>query len=126
MNDINRVYLVGRLTADPEMKQPTRGTSFCSFSLANNRTYTRGTGESVDEVSFLQCVLWGKAGEAFMRIGAKGKQVAIEGRLRQRRWESGDGKTQSAVEIIVENFQFMGNESRRDDGPPAGYDEIPY
>lgn len=126
MNDINRVYLVGRLTADPEMKTPARGTSFCSFSIANNRTYTRGRGESVDEVSFLQCVLWGKAGEAFNRIGAKGKQVAIEGRLRQRRWQSGDGKNQSAVEIIVENFQFMGSEPRQEDGPPPGYDEIPY
>lgn len=126
MNDINRVYLVGRMTADPEMKHLNGGSAFCSFGLANNRTYKKGNGEAVDEASFFQCILWGKAGENFHRFGAKGKQVAIEGRLRQRRWESGDGKTQSAVEIIVENFQFMGNEPRQEDGPPPGYDEIPY
>lgn len=114
MNDINRVYLIGRLTADPELKTIPGGSQVCSFSVANNRSFTRQGGEAVEEVSYFNCTAWGKQGEILTRYAGKGKQVAIEGRLRQRRWQSNDGKNQSAVEIVVENFQFLGG--RREEG----------
>lgn len=121
MNDINRVYLIGRLTADPELKTIPGGSQVCSFSVANNRSFTRQGGDAVEEVSYFNCTAWGKQGEILTRYAGKGKQVAIEGRLRQRRWQSNDGKNQSAVEIVVENFQLLGG--RREEGgasPDAG------
>lgn len=117
MNDINRVYLIGRLTADPELKTIPGGSQVCSFSLANNRSFTKQNGEAVEEVSYFNCTVWGKLGEILNRYAGKGKQVAIEGRLRQRRWQSPDGKNQSAVDIVVENFQLLGG--RRDENGGA-------
>lgn len=114
-SDINRVYLIGRLTADPELKQTQGYGQFCSFSLANNHSYSRSNGEKVDEVSYVNCTAWGKLGEILHRYASKGKQVAIEGRLRQRRWQGQDGKNQSTVDIVVENFQLLG--SRESDIP---------
>jgi single-strand DNA-binding protein len=116
MNDINRVYLIGRLTADPELKTISGGSQVCSFSIANNRSYTRQNGETVDEVSYFNCTIWGKPGEILHRYTGKGRQIAIEGRLRQRRWQGSDGKNQSAVEIVVENFQLLGG--RTEAGAP--------
>jgi len=108
MNDINRVYLIGRLTADPELKTFQGKNQVCSFSIANNRSYSRQSGEAVDEVSFFNCSAWNKPGEIIHRYATKGSQIAIEGRLRQRRWQDKDGKNQSTIEIVIENFQFIG------------------
>ncbi len=118
MNDINRVYLIGRLTADPELRTIPGGAQVCSFSLANNRSYTRQNGESVEEVSYFNCTAWGKGGEILHRYAGKGKQLAVEGRLRQRRWQNAEGKNQSAVEIVVDNFQFLGSRSDAASEPP--------
>ncbi|MBW7858600.1 MAG: single-stranded DNA-binding protein [Leptonema sp. (in: Bacteria)] len=106
--------LIGRLTGDPELKSVAGGSQLCSFSLANNRSYSRQGGDAVEEVSYFNCTLWGKPGEIFHKYASKGKQVAIEGRLRQRRWQTPEGKNQSAVDIIVENFQFLGGRGDTD------------
>lgn len=109
MNDLNRVVIIGRLTADPELKQAQGGWQICSLSIANNHSYSRSNGEKVEEVSYFNCSAWGKLGEALHRYASKGKPIAIEGRLRQRRWQGSDGKNQSAVDIVVENFQLLGS-----------------
>ena len=108
---LNRVVLIGRLTKDPELKSVGSGSTLCKFSIANNRTYTTG-GERREEVNFFNCTVWGKQAEILSQYARKGKQLAIEGRLQQRSWEGQDGKKMSAVDIVVENFQFLGS---RDD-----------
>lgn len=115
-SDLNRVVLIGRLTKDPELKSVGSGSTLCKFSIANNRTYTTG-GERREEVNFFNCTVWGKQAEILSQYARKGKQLAIEGRLQQRTWEGQDGKKMSAVDIVVENFQFLGS---RDDARPAG------
>lgn len=107
-NDINRVVLVGRLTRDPELRQTGSGTSYCRFSIANNRNYTVN-GERKEEVSFFNCVAWGKQAEIINQYTRKGKQVAIDGRLQQRSYQGQDGKTQSSVDVVVESLQFIGS-----------------
>jgi single-strand DNA-binding protein len=106
-NDINRVILIGRLTRDPELRQTGTGTSYCRFSIANNRNYT-ANGERKEEVSFFNCVAWGKQAEIINQYTRKGKQVAIDGRLQQRSYQGQDGKTQSVVDVVVERLQFIG------------------
>jgi len=115
-NDLNRVVLIGRLTKDPELKSVGSGSTLCRFSIANNRSYTTG-GDKREEVNFFNCTAWGKQAEILSQYARKGKQLAIEGRLQQRSWEGQDGKKQSAVDIVVENFQFLG---ARDDSRSSG------
>ncbi|WP_036096914.1 single-stranded DNA-binding protein [Leptospira weilii] len=109
-NDINRVTLVGRLTRDPEFKS-INGTSLVNFSLANGRTYV-SNGEKREESHFFDCEVWGKPADIMQQYCKKGKQIAIEGRLKQDTWETPEGKKASRIRIVVENFQFLGS---RDD-----------
>ncbi|MEL3907746.1 MAG: single-stranded DNA-binding protein [Treponemataceae bacterium] len=106
MADINRVILVGRLTRDAELKYTGSGYPVCTFSIAVNRRRKNGDIWE-DEASFFDIVLWGKAGEALNQYLVKGKQVGIDGELRQNRWEQ-DGQPRSRVEVVAMNVQLLG------------------
>lgn len=115
---INRVTLIGHLTRDCEMRYTDGGLAICTFSIASN--YNRKQGEQwVDEVNYFDLVFFGKRGESVSRYLTKGKQVGIDGELRQDRWEQ-DGKTRSKVKIIVNNLQFLGSKNNTD-GSSAAY-----
>jgi single-strand DNA-binding protein len=105
-NDINHVVLVGRLTRDAELKYTSNGTAVCKFGLAVNRNRKQGD-QFVEEASFFDIVVWGRQGEAIEKYLAKGKQIAVQGELRQNRWEQ-DGQTRSKVEIHAFNVQLLG------------------
>ncbi len=108
--DLNRVTIIGRLTRDPELRQINTGTSLCRFSIANNRNFSQN-GEKKEEVSFFNCTAWGRQAEIIQQYCQRGKQVAIEGRLRQNSWQDSDGKKKSSVEIVVEQLQLLGSPS---------------
>ncbi|WP_025183756.1 single-stranded DNA-binding protein [Leptospira kirschneri] len=113
-NDINRVTLVGRLTRDPEFKS-INGTSLVNFSLANGRTYV-SNGEKREESHFFDCEVWGKPADIIQQYCKKGKQIAIEGRLKQDTWETPEGKKASRIRIVVENFQLLGSKDDSSSG----------
>lgn len=103
-NDINRVDIIGRMTRDIELITTQSGSTVGKFSIAVNRKY----GEK-EETSFFNCVAFGKTAEVIQQYSPKGKQVAIDGRLNQNRWEDAQtGQKRSTVEIVVENIQFLG------------------
>lgn len=106
MSDINKVIIIGNLTADPVLRHTQTGTAICQFSVANNYTYKKGN-EKQETVSYFTCNAWGKTGETIAEFTKKGTKLAVSGRLNQNRWEDKDGKTQSRVEIQVEEFQFL-------------------
>src|SRR6056297_274089 len=111
-NDINSVVLVGRLTRDAELKYTSNGSAVCKFSLALNRR--KKTGDTWgEEANFFDIVLWGRQGEAIHQYLGKGKQVAVQGELRQNRWEQ-DGQPRSKVEIHALNVQLLSG------GPSGG------
>ena len=113
--DINVVVLVGRLTRDCELKSTPQGTSVCRFSIAVNRR--KRTGDKwEDEVSYFDVVLWGRSAETLNPYLQKGRQVSIEGELRQNRWEQ-DGKTNSKIEVVANNVQLLGGGNQ---GPVTG------
>jgi len=115
--DINVVVLVGRLTRDCELKSTPQGTSVCRFSIAVNRR--KRTGDRwEDEVSYFDVVLWGRSAETLNPYLQKGRQVSIEGELRQNRWEQ-DGKTNSKVEVVANNVQLLGG-GNQGTGPVPG------
>lgn len=107
MRDVNIVVLVGRLTRDAELKYTNSGQAICRFSVAVNRSRKQGE-QWVDEASFFDVDYWGKGGEAVNQYLVKGKQVAVEGELRQDRWEQ-DGQSRSKVIIAASNVQLLGS-----------------
>jgi len=106
MRDVNMVVLVGRLTRDAELKYTNSGQAICRFGIAVNRSRKQGD-QWVDEASFFDVDYWGKGGEAVKQYLVKGKQVAVEGELRQDRWEQ-DGQTRSKVVVAASNVQLLG------------------
>ncbi|MCX7025679.1 MAG: single-stranded DNA-binding protein [Spirochaetes bacterium] len=114
MADVNVVVLVGRLTRDAELKYTNSGIAVCKFAIAINTRKKQGD-QWVDEPNFFDVVFWGKAGEAVNQYLTKGKLVAVEGELRQNRWEQ-DGQSRSKVEISANNVRLLGGGS----GGPQG------
>ncbi|MDR0377059.1 MAG: single-stranded DNA-binding protein [Spirochaetaceae bacterium] len=107
MADINHVVLVGRLTRDAELKYTAGGQAVCKFAVAINRRRKSGD-QWVDEANFFDIVLWGRQGESLNQYLVKGKQIGIDGELRQDRWEQ-DGQNRSKVEIVANNIQLLGS-----------------
>jgi single-strand DNA-binding protein len=110
MTDLNRVVLVGRLTRDAEMKFTPSGLAVSKFSIAVNRN--RKVGDQwEEEASFFDATLWGRSAESLSQYLVKGKQIALDGELRQDRWEQ-DGQKRSKVEIVVNNLQLLGGQGQ--------------
>lgn len=109
MSDINSVVLVGRLTRDAETKQVGAGT-VCKFSIAVNRRRKNGDNWE-DEANFFDVVLWNR--EGLSQYLTKGKMIAVDGELRQDRWQQ-DGQNRSKVEIVANNVQLLGGAERKE------------
>lgn len=103
----NKVILMGNLTRDPETRTTPNGQSVTNFSLAVNRTWKGQDGSTQEQVSFIDCVAWGRTGEVVAQYMQKGRPILVSGRLDQRSWEQ-DGQKRSKVEVIVEDFNFVG------------------
>lgn len=121
MATFNKVILLGNLTRDPELRYTPQGAAVCEFALALNYQYTnKQTGQKVEEVSFIDIVAWGKTGEICAEYLKKGRQVMVEGRLKQDRWEAQDGKKMSKVRVTAENVQFVGSRPAGEGGGGGG------
>ena len=106
---INTVVLVGNLTRDPELKAMPSGTSVCSLRVAvNDRVKDPTTGEWTDKPNYFNVDVFGAQGENCAQYLSSGRQVAIEGRLRWREWETQDGQKREAVSVVANNVQFIG------------------
>lgn len=103
----NKVILMGNLTRDPETRQTPNGQSVTNFALAVNRTWKGQDGSTQEQVSFIDCVAWGRTGEVIAQYMQKGRPILVSGRLDQRSWDQ-DGQKRSKVEVIVEDFNFVG------------------
>ena len=107
---INRTVLVGRLTRDPELKHTANNAAVVSFTLAVNRQFTNSQGER--EADFINCVIWRKAAENFVKFTSKGSLVGIDGRIQTRNYENQQGQRVYVTEVVVDNFSLL--ESRKD------------
>lgn len=106
----NKVILMGNLTRDPETRTTPGGSSVTNFSLAVNRTWKGQDGQTNEDVSYIDCVAWGKPGEIIAQYLGKGRAVLVSGRLDQRSWEDKEsGGKRSKIEVVVEDFNFVGD-----------------
>lgn len=117
MKDLNMCIFVGRLTRDGELKYTTGGVPIVNFSIASNRRVKNGDNWE-DAASFFDVTLFGKLGESIAQYLTKGSQVAIEGELRQDRWQDKEGANRSKLFIVADTVQLLGGR-QRGEGPLA-------
>lgn len=110
----NKVILMGNLTRDVEMRTTANGQNVANFSLAVSRSWRGQDGQQNEQTSFINCVAWGKPGEIIAQYTSKGTPLLVSGRLDQRSYEDKDGNKRQAVEVVVEDFNFIGG-GRGDD-----------
>ncbi|HDT14851.1 MAG TPA: single-stranded DNA-binding protein [Firmicutes bacterium] len=115
MANLNRVFLMGNLTRDLELKYGKNGQPVTNMRLAVNRAYTTQTGEKKEEVCFVNIVVWGKQAESCHTYLVKGSAVFIEGRLQSRSWDAEDGTKKSILEVVADRVQFIDRKKKGDD-----------
>jgi single-strand DNA-binding protein len=124
MASLNKVFLIGNLTRDPELRVTPKGTAICQFGLAVNRQFKDESGQSRDETTFVDIEAWGKQGELVSKYLTKGSPAMVEGRLKFDQWE--DKTTQqkrSKLKVVLENVQFLSSRGGAGGAPGAGADE---
>jgi single-strand DNA-binding protein len=104
---INKVFLLGNLTRDPEMKQAEGKRPMCIFGLATNRSWTTETGEKREETEFHRIIAFDKKAETCSQYLKKGRKVHVEGRLQTRPYTGQDGIEKYATEIVLEELTFV-------------------
>ncbi|MCQ2568774.1 MAG: single-stranded DNA-binding protein [Candidatus Saccharibacteria bacterium] len=112
----SKAIIVGNITRDPELRSTPSGAQVCSFSVAVNRNYKDSSGANQESVSFIDCTAWGRAGEIIAQYAKKGSGILVSGRLEQRSWEDKEGQKRSRVEIVVEDFNFVGGNASEGGG----------
>lgn len=111
MADINNITIIGRLTAKPTLKYLQNGMQVAEFTIANNYY---NSSKNANEVNYFECVAYGKTAEAIDKYTDKGSLIAINGALRQERWQDKDtNQTRSRVRIIVSTIQLLGSKGNK-------------
>jgi single-strand DNA-binding protein len=104
--DLNKVFILGRVTADPVLKSTPTGMQVSNFSVATNRVWNDKSGARKEDTEFHNVVVWGKQAEVASRFLKKGGLVLIEGRLQTRTWEDKAGQKRKTTEIVCERIQL--------------------
>ena len=119
---VNKVMIVGRLGADPEMKTLSSGQTVTNFNVATGENWVDRDGQKQERTEWHRVVVWGKLAEVCAQHLAKGRQVFVEGKLQTRSWEDQQGQKRYATEVVAANVQFLGGAGDRasQSGPSAG------
>jgi len=108
MASFNRVIVAGNLTRDPQLSYTPSNTSVCEFGMAVNRRWRDRDGNTKEEVCYLDLTAYGRQGEVINQYMSKGRPILVEGRLRYSQWTNKEGQKRSKLDVIVENFTFLG------------------
>ena len=106
---MNKVFLIGRLTRDPELRYTGSNTAVATFSLAVNRNFANQNGER--EADFINIVVWRKQAENVKNYLSQGSQVAIDGRIQTRSYDDNNGQKRYVTEVVADNVEFLGSAS---------------
>lgn len=107
MANLNKVYLMGNLTRDPELRHTANGTAVANMSMAINRWYKAKEGETKKEADFFTVVAWARQAETCSQYLQKGSPLFVEGRLTTNQWEDANGQKKNRVEVIASGIQFL-------------------
>tara|TARA_B100000686_G_scaffold355003_1_gene468908 strand:- start:58 stop:456 length:399 start_codon:yes stop_codon:yes gene_type:complete len=132
MANVNKVFLMGNLTRDPELRFTSSGSAVAGFGLAINRRYKQGD-EWKEEVCFVDITVWGKQAENCAEYLSKGRPVFIEGYLKLNSWETDSGEKRNKLEVVALTVQFLGRVGTRGDSSDSdtgssmgAKDDIPF
>ena len=123
---MNRVELVGRLTAKPELRYTGSNVPFARFTVAVNITFSGANGER--ETDFINCVTWRKQAENLCQYQDKGSLISVEGRIQTGSYDAQDGSKRYTTDVVADNIQFLGTKGsnqRTDDVTPYDYQDAP-
>ncbi len=115
---MQKVFLIGNLTRDPELSETNSGISLCRFSIAVNRNY----GGEDRKTDFFNCIAWRGLGETVARYAKKGNKVAVSGSIELRNYENSDGEKKLAVDIVAQEVEFLTPRSSDGHGDEVGHD----
>ena len=122
---MNKVFLIGRLTRDPELRYTGSNTPVASFTIAVNRTFTNKDGER--EADFIPVVVWRKQAENVKNYVTQGSQVAVEGRIQTRSYDDQNGQKRYVTEVIADNVEFLSSKGSSNNGKTGSIDNTtPY
>ena len=120
---MNKVFLIGRLSRDPELRHTTSGMAVCQINVA----ISRRTGQGRDpETDFINVVVWDKQAENVSRYLSKGRQVAVEGRIQTRSYDNNEGKRTYVTEVVANNVEFLGSANDNTTSKQTGDEENPF
>ncbi len=114
---MNKVYLIGNLTRDPELSETSNGVAFCRFSIAVNRTFVNADGNR--ETDFFNIIVWRSLAEHCGKYLKKGNKVAIAGALQNRAYEDKDGVKRTVTDIVASEIEFLTTVNKGDEEIPA-------
>ncbi len=120
MASLNKVFLMGNLTRDPELRYTQNSKAVTSFGIAVSRNWTTPDGEQKEDVCFVDVSMFGKRAEIISEYFSKGNPIFIEGRLQYRQWETQEGQKRRALSVVADDFQFIGQTKRRSGSSGAG------
>jgi single-strand DNA-binding protein len=121
MASFNRVILAGNLTRDPELRYTPKGTAVVKIGLAINHTWKSESGESKEEVTFVDVEAWGRQGEVIAQYMRKGRPLLVEGRLKLDTWEDKNTHQKvSKLKVVLEGFTFIDSKGGEGGGVPTG------
>lgn len=124
MASLNKVFLIGNLTRDPEVRYTPSGAAVGDIGLAVSRRYKGNDGESREETCFVNVTVWGRQAETCAEYLKKGRPVMVEGRLRYEEWEK-EGKKYNKLVVVAERVQFLGSREGGGGGAQSGGGEGP-
>ena len=122
---MNKVFLIGRLSREPELRHTTSGMPVCQINVAVSRPVSQGNEPQTD---FINVVVWNKQAENVARYLSKGRQIAVEGRIQTRNYDNAEGKRTYVTEVIASNVEFLGsaNDNNKTSVNSGGFDENPF
>lgn len=113
MSGVNKVIIVGRLGADPEVRTVSSGQTVCRMSVATSENWTDREGQKQERTEWHRVVVWGRIAEVCGQHLSKGRQVYIEGRLQTRSWEDDQGQKKYTTEVVASTVKFLGSADRQ-------------
>jgi single-strand DNA-binding protein len=125
MNSVNHVMLLGNLTRDPELRYTPSGTAVCQMGVALNRRWKDQTGETQQEVTFVDVTVWGRQAETVATYLTKGRAVAVEGRLQLDTWQTEGGERRTRLKVVAQRVTFLSWATGAPAPVAAGGEDVP-
>jgi single-strand DNA-binding protein len=116
---MNKAILIGNLGGDPEMRYVESGKAVTNFNIATSERWTDGNGKTQEKTTWHRIVVWGKQAENCAKYLAKGRTVAVEGKIDVRNWEDRDGNKRTTTEIVADRVHFLGGGSSAGEPKPS-------